>query len=209
MPNVTPTSQAVVVFLDYQNLYMSARETFYPPRQPGDPPLPWIEGQFDPLKLAQRIVARALTTNPRHMKQVRIYRGEPRFGVASKAFNKQVLSWKQSPLVEVVSRPVRRQPSGKTEEKGIDVRLTVDFISMAITRQYDIGILMSEDTDLVPAIEAALALPPATGVICEVAAWKPMNGYARRLNVPGTSLWCHFMSEADYRTVADPTDYTR
>ena len=62
---------------------------------------------------------------------------------------------------------------------------------------------------LVPAIEVALALRPTTGEICEVAAWKPTNGYARRLNVRGASLWCHFMTEADYRLVADPADYTR
>lgn len=30
-----------------------------------------------------------------------------------------------------------------------------------------------------------------------------------RLNGRGMSLWCQFMTEADYRVVADPADYTR
>jgi hypothetical protein len=37
-----------------------------------------------------------------------------------------------------------------------------------------------------------------------VATWSKM-----RLRFPSSSLpWCHYLSEADYRLVLDPTDYT-
>ena len=41
----------------------------------------------------------------------------------------------------------------------------------------------------------------------EVAAWKPAQGYARRLSLPG--MWCHYLERGDYELLADRTDYTR
>jgi hypothetical protein len=101
-------------------------------------------------------------------------------------------------------------PTQRAEEKGIDVKLAVDFISMAIRGDYDIGIIMSEDTDLVPALEAVINLRAMTHVHCEVAAWQPLSGPRRGLKLSGGSkLWCHYLTQADYQAVADPTDYTR
>jgi NYN domain len=58
--------------------------------------------------------------------------------------------------VTVVQRPLRYPkawPAEKAQEKGVDVALAVDFVVMAVTRVYDVGILVSTDTDLVPALE--------------------------------------------------------
>jgi uncharacterized LabA/DUF88 family protein len=205
-----PSRTSTIVFLDYQNLYMSARRLFYPPAQPGDPLLSPLEGHFDPLKLAQLLVARAPARDQRYLKQVRVYRGTPLVKQRKllKAFTNQTNSWKKNPLVEVVSRQVRQQPTGKIEEKGIDVKLAVDVVSMAINGDYEIGILMSEDSDLIPALEVVLGLSSKMGVGCEVAVWKPSQGYAHRLNVPGDNVWCHFVPHSDYLQVADSTDYS-
>jgi len=47
---------------------------------------------------------------------------------------------------------------GRYFEKGVDVRLAVDIVTMAQTKQYDVGVVISSDTDLIPAIQAAQKL---------------------------------------------------
>lgn len=46
-----------------------------------------------------------------------------------------------------------RHPDHAFHEKGVDVRLAVEMIRFARENRYDIGYLVSSDTDLVPAIE--------------------------------------------------------
>ncbi|HSX33919.1 MAG TPA: NYN domain-containing protein [Candidatus Saccharimonadales bacterium] len=40
-------------------------------------------------------------------------------------------------------------------EKGVDVRLAIDIVSMAFEKQYDVAVVVSSDTDLIPAIVKA------------------------------------------------------
>jgi uncharacterized LabA/DUF88 family protein len=44
---------------------------------------------------------------------------------------------------------------GKFFEKGVDVRLAVDIVTMAQVKKYDTAIIISSDTDLIPAMQAA------------------------------------------------------
>lgn len=44
---------------------------------------------------------------------------------------------------------------GKFFEKGVDVRLAVDIVTMAYERKYDTAFVVSSDTDLIPAIQKA------------------------------------------------------
>ena len=63
--------------------------------------------------------------------------------------------------MKVIQRTLRYPsdwPSRKAQEKGIDVALAVDFVMMAVAEEYDVGVLMSTDTDLKPALEAVVAL---------------------------------------------------
>lgn len=41
-------------------------------------------------------------------------------------------------------------PAQPAQEKGIDVALAVDVVMMAARREFDVGVLFSSDTDLVP-----------------------------------------------------------
>lgn len=43
--------------------------------------------------------------------------------------------------------------SGKTREKGTDVKIATDLIVGAVDNIYDVAILVSSDTDLIPAIQ--------------------------------------------------------
>lgn len=98
-------------------------------------------------------------------------------------------------------------PRRAAQEKGIDVALAVDFVVMAVRREYDVGILFSSDTDLVPALEAVLALRPGEPAACEVAAWAVPGVRPQSLSVRDASIRRHLLPEADFRSVADLTDY--
>ena len=43
--------------------------------------------------------------------------------------------------------------SGKPREKGTDVKISIDLIIGAIDNHYDTAILISSDTDLIPALQ--------------------------------------------------------
>lgn len=43
-------------------------------------------------------------------------------------------------------------------EKGVDVRLALDIVTMAQDRQYDVAYVVSSDTDLIPAMVKAMKL---------------------------------------------------
>ena len=115
-------------------------------------------------------------------------------------------------LVTVISRDLRYPPDWPrrpAQEKGIDVALAVDLVMMVARRECEVGILFSSDTDLVPALEAVLALRPEGPPACEVAAWAASGVRPRSLSVRGADIRRHVLSEADFRSVADLTDYTR
>jgi len=201
------TSARVVVFIDYQNVYNGAREAF---DLGGDPSR---YGQIDPLRLAQLIVARHPEES--HLAAVRVYRGRPDSAKQPRAYGANM---RQSAaqerrgrgLVEVITRTLRYPfdwPQSPAQEKGIDVALAVDFVTMAGDGQYDIGVLMSTDTDLVPALEAVLKLGGRPYPRCESAAWSRSGAYSRRLYVPGKKVWCHWLKPEDYAAVEDLTDY--
>jgi uncharacterized LabA/DUF88 family protein len=200
-------SARVIVFLDYQNVYNGAREAFDLRADPSR------YGQIDPLRLAELIVARHPEES--HLDGVRLYRGRPDSAKQPQAYGANM---RQSDaqekrgrgLVKVITRTLRYPhdwPSTPAQEKGMDVALAVDFVTMAVSGAYDIGVLMSTDTDLVPALEAVFEIDGRSYPRCEVAAWSRPGAYSRRLHVPGKKLWCHWLKPEDYAAVEDLTDY--
>ena len=169
--------QRVVVFLDYQNVYHGARRAFFaaqPSRRLGN---------VNALALGQLIASRGPQGSHRVLQQVRIYRGMPVAAVDPKG---HAAAWRQQEaqvadedtqrelekvicdeygyvpydVVQHCDRPLRypsdypRQPA---QEKGVDVQLAVDFVSGAFAGRFDVGVIMSTDTDLYPALEAVRA----------------------------------------------------
>ena len=142
----------VVLFVDYQNVYRRARDAFHDHRS--DPH--WM-GQVDPVALGSLIVNSG--GNPEsQLSQVRIYRGLPdarKDRNGNRAANRQIVAWRRDPLITVNARPFRYPrdyPASPPQEKGIDVQLALDFAMMAVRGEYDVGVLMSNDTDLRPAL---------------------------------------------------------
>ena len=194
----------VVLFVDYQNIYMSARSLFHPSG------VRHWNGQVDPHAVGRLLVERS--PFDRVLTGVRIYRGIPDSTKDPKGYSacqNQVSKWAQESKVEVITRTLRyprRWPDEKSEEKGIDVALSIDFALMAVKGDYDVGVIMSTDTDLKPALEAVAEGGSARA---EVAAWSSPRGYSRRLSIQGRNLWCHWLDEDDYLRVQDLRDYNR
>lgn len=195
----------VALFLDYQNVYMQARRCFA--AGSAGP----VEGQVDPVALAEMLVRR-VEPQPCRVHQVRVYRGLPdvrRDPRGHAAVRRQTEAWQLDPRVRVLLRPLRYPPGyprSRPQEKGVDVLLALDFALMAVREEYDVGILMSHDSDLAPALEAVVHLD---GPACQVAAWAAPQRPGLRFSVPGRRIWCHYLTAADYAAVADPRDYTR
>ncbi|MCC7364024.1 MAG: NYN domain-containing protein [Dehalococcoidia bacterium] len=192
-----------MVFIDAQNFYRGARRAFF------DSNASFVAGQYHPTSLGELLASR----DPgRELTEVRLYTGrpDPRFQPKSHHANvRQCAAWEASGCF-VSHRPVRYLPSESAGgrpvpmEKGIDVALAVDLISLAIRGTYDIGVLCTADSDLGPAVEAVL---DTTDCTVEVAAWRG-PGPPQRLSLPDRNVWCHWLRRADYDQVCDETDYT-
>jgi uncharacterized LabA/DUF88 family protein len=195
------------VFIDYQNVYGTARETFHPLHAP------YTAGQIDPLRLGELLAAKS--PYDRELAEVRVYRGQPDSTKDPKGYgasSRQHAAWRANPKTTVITRTLRyprNWPRERAEEKGIDVALAVDFVVMAVRGEYDVGILMSVDTDLKPALEAVADLKGAPYPRAEVAAWSAPNQHSRRLSIRTAKLWCHWLGPTDFTACADPTDYVR
>jgi uncharacterized LabA/DUF88 family protein len=197
--------ERVTVFIDWQNAYKGARDAFHDRWAPGR------VGMVDPLQLARRLIE-VSRERSRVLVGVRVYRGRPdptRDPRGYAANQRQQAAWERSG-VTVVQRPLRYPeawPAEKAQEKGVDVALAVDFVMLAVTGAYDVGILMSTDTDPKPALEAVAALGGNRRPHCETAAWTSSRAVPR-LRIAGGRLWCHYLGVDDYRRMVDPTDYT-
>lgn len=193
----------VAVFIDYQNVYMGARSAFCPYSTSH------VDGQVDPLKVGG--VLKGLGVSHRQLVCVRVYRGMPSSESDPKGYGaayRQVSLWNATNLVLARTRPLNYRDPREPKEKGIDVMLALDFVTMAMREEYDVGVLFSSDTDLIPALEEVIRMKGEQA--CEVACWVPSagNGNARPLGVKRHVIQRHGLEEARYRLIHDPTDYT-
>lgn len=199
----------VVVFLDYQNVYMGARDAFH---SFGSSPQ---DGQVDPSRLGELLVEKSRPRFDREVTEVRVYRGQPDSAKDPRGYaanDRQCRHWETLPKVKVITRTLRYPrdwPREREQEKGIDVKLAIDLVAGAVRREYEVAVLMSTDTDLKPALEFVRDLQGDPYPRCEVAAWSSPIGYSRRLSIPGRQIWCHWLDETDYLAVADGTNYAQ
>ncbi len=193
----------VALFIDYQNVYKCAREAFEASDAPGS------FGQIDPMMLGRLLVARPLPPScvgPRVLTDVRVYVGRPSQQQSAKGYaasRRQAAAMEQHG-VKVIVRTLRSRPNGSLEEKGVDVSLAIDFVAGAVDGAFDVGIIFSTDTDLIPALEF-VANRPELSVVPEVASWSDHKNSP--LFVDGKHIWCHRLSKSDYHNVQDRTVY--
>ena len=194
----------LVLFIDAQNTYRGARDSFFPDGGPS------YYGQFNPTQLGNLIAARGGPSGIScALSEVRVYTGRPdsnRSPRTHAAHIRQCAVW-QAGGAHVIARPLRYPPAATgqpPQEKGIDVALCIDFVTMAVDGHYDVGVIISTDTDLLPALDFVRSRYAGFHYVA-VAAWDGR----KRLSLPGANIWCHWLSQADYNAVADTTDYNR
>ncbi len=196
-------SRRVALFIDYQNVYKGARETFHERRSPSS----W--GQVFPRAMGELICSLPQPADDRELVDVRVCLGRPSQQQDARGYaagRRQIAVWEKQG-VTVVPRTLRYRPGLPPEEKGIDVSLAIDFVAGAVDGAFDVGIIFSTDTDLVPALEFVLKRP-RLNVIPEVAAWWG-DGANAALAVSGSSVWCHRLTEEHYQRVRDRHVYVR
>lgn len=192
----------ISVFIDYQNVYHSARRAFHTRNSP--PSL----GQVSPLALAELICNRQ---NPdssitgRQLEDVRVYRGMPRLNDRGFApAHRQIARWRAQG-VTVITRPLSGSPEAP-REKGIDISLALDFYAGMIEGSFDVGVLMSMDRDFEPLLEKVTDARPGFPVPLETAVWWAPPRQQTILSA-SEDIMCHRLREREYLLVRDRTNY--
>ena len=204
-----PNPLRLILFVDAQNAYRGARGSFF-----GDGARA-TAGQFDPARLGKVIESRGGPAGATcALKAVRVYTGRPdaaRDPATYSAHMRQCAAWEASGAT-VIWRSLRYPrgwPEERAQEKGIDVALAIDFVALAVEEEFDIGVIMSTDNDLAPAVEFVQGR--YRGIrYAAVAGWQgsPQKGN-RRIFTRNISVWHHWLTRQDYDAVADWTAYRR
>lgn len=203
----------VRVFIDYQNVFHGAQDAFFDPALGRPHP---TDGHVYPLALAEHLVDLGKSHDAdRVLDHVTVYKGMPTeksHPKAQSASARQKATWQTQSKVTATTRPLRYQADGyvngrpkwKAGEKGIDVLLALDLAIGARDSLFDVGIVVSADTDLVPAMEVAMK----AGVKVESAVWSGPYGRSRGLHHSCSGTWTHTLDQGAFAKVKDTTDYT-
>ena len=89
------------------------------------------------------------------------------------------------------------------QEKGIDVLMALEMAMGARDNLYDIAVVVSGDSDLVPAIEVALA---ADKDVQTAMRWSPQD-QNRKMRTSNLQIPHHRLDARRFNHVQDPTDY--
>lgn len=194
----------VAVFIDWQNVYKTAREAF------GMEEMPSEFGNFSPFRLGRILAAANGRKETGELVAVEVFRGLPSqkhqpTGYA--ANRRQAAAWRaESPLVEPKMRPLRYPfdyPAEPPVEKGVDVELAVSAIEATLRKRCHVAVIFSHDTDILPVPETIARLAGAHRV--ETASWVSEWFSGRlRTKVP---IMHHSISAKVFELVEDPTNY--
>jgi len=193
-----------VVFVDYQNMYRGARRAFGWESHPGH------FGNFKPIGLARVLTQGA----DRNLEQVRVYTGVPtpeKDRRGNQITQRRLAAWvSDNPkCVEIFPRPLSYPPR-EGREKGVDVELAIDIVEMALDDKYDIAIIASADTDLVPALQMVHSRYPEK--VVESVAWEPIAGCeavtAAPIDIPGGGLTRRTVEKKHFDRFADRRNFT-
>ena len=199
------TIEKVTLFIDAQSLYNAIRRAFFSDTDNH------VCGQVDPMKLANFICSQPPPGVDRVLNEVRVYSGRPdstKDPRTHAAHMKQCAEWRRGGA-NITTRQLRypkEWPNLKAQEKGIDVTLAIDFVSFAVDCLHDVGVLVSFDTDLIPAMEFVLKRDTINCRV-EVVGLNSSKTPKNRLRVPEYNLYCYWIDASVYDTIADTIDY--
>jgi uncharacterized LabA/DUF88 family protein len=193
----------VAVFIDWQNCYHCAREAFHAEDDPSR------YGNVRPKAFSQMLLEKGDSRD--QLVHIGVYRGEPdprKDKQTHAAHMRQRQAWQDEcgDLLRPRTRPLRYlpgRPFSDAEEKGIDVQLAIDAMVMGIRDEYDLAILATADTDLLPVAEGLVVLREKTGKPeVAVVGWAGTSKHLVSPNVP--VLW---IGRRDYETCRNREDF--
>ena len=194
-----------VAFFDVQNLYRHAKDAFG-----------HTHPNFDPLKLHTAICHE----NKWNVDQIRYYTGIPsreRDPIWHGYWTRRLLALSRQNII-TIQRPLRYRdqsilmPDGSThikttpQEKGIDVRLAVDLVSMAYKNLYDFAVIYSQDQDLAEVVEEVRHVSALQERDILIASAFPKSGSATAKRGIAGTRWIT-MNQDFYNLCLDPKDY--
>lgn len=194
--------QRTTLFVDYQNMYRGARESFGWEAHGGQ------FGNFRPYSLGRQVVREP----GRVLAEVRIYTGvhTPQRNAAQHAqMQRRMEAWVAAApdKVQVFPRSLRYGQNRPPQEKGVDVELAIDLVSLAIDDKFDVVVLASTDTDLVPALQFVADRFPEKTI--ETLAYEAKEGYEANaaLDLSRGIVQRRSITESDFVRIADRTNF--
>lgn len=190
--------ERVAVFIDYENVHRTGHQLFsYLSEEK-------YQTVVDPLAISEVIVSKRKFGGD--LVAVYVFRGRPlpQFQPeATGANDAQAAAWSKDDRVSIVRRDLKYTTYDDgtylAQEKGIDVALAIALVEGAINDRFDVGILFSNDTDQLPALEFAFR---QTAARIEIACWqtaKPLwFSEGLRQSPPVRLPYCHFLSGSDF-----------
>jgi uncharacterized LabA/DUF88 family protein len=195
-----PATPYAIAFIDGQNLYHCAKEAFgyeFP--------------NYDPRKLAETVCAQ----RGWKLTQVRFYSGVP--PKDRNPWWHEYWSRKKTRMVragvEVFTRPLRYAAEfledGTTRyiprEKGIDVRIAIDVLTLAIKKSYDVAVIFSQDQDLAEVAKELRDIAFRQNRWLKVASAYPVGSGTDNSRGINGSDWIR-LSKGDYDACIDPAE---
>jgi uncharacterized LabA/DUF88 family protein len=187
--------ERVAIFLDFQNVPLVGHKLFANGSE-------LYRCVPDPVRVADLVASRR--KRPSIAASIRVYRGrpDPRNQPQVAASNDaQASEWTRDRRVAKVRRMLnyRGWPRLPGQEKGIDVAIAVDLMTLAFRGDYDALVLFSSDADLLPALESIVSL--CLGHV-EVVCWAGAKSLRIADSKPPRP-WCHRLSRTDWQSVTE------
>lgn len=213
-----------IVVVDYQNVHLVGAGLFHPGARSHD-------HLVHPLMFALNLIAlrnrnQAEGRPEATLERILVYRGLPSAAVDPKPYARnleQQMEWERDPRVSVLLRPLKYSykktlegkkaldvngkwiVSGK-QEKGVDVLCALALVREARSTDTGLVILASQDTDLEPALDEAMALHSAK---IETASWfnirEPRRG--REIRPSSGRVWNTRLDQEAFTASLDLTEY--
>lgn len=202
---IEPIYKRAIAFVDGQNLFHAAKEAFgysYP--------------NYDPLALAKEICAIKSWV----LQKVKFYTGihSPEDNVAWNHFWTKKLAVMGSRGVQTFSRQLRYRIQTVTldshtttpilvgQEKGIDIRIALDIVRLALDQQFDVALIFSQDQDLSEVADEIRTISKQQNRWIKVACAYPSSPTLRnRRGINGTE-WIR-IDKTLFDKCLDPNDY--
>lgn len=200
-----PKVKRAISFIDGQNLYRSAKHAFgytYP--------------NYDPLKLSQAICS----IKGWELQQARFYTGVPDStdnDFWHHFWSGKLLVMKRAGVI-VYKRSLRYRnktvslPDGTEytflsgDEKGIDIRIALDIISLAHNRSYDVAIVFSQDQDYSEAADEVRVISQEQNRWIKIASAFPASPTYKNGRGINNTDWIRFKRDT-YDKCLDTNDY--